>query len=410
MKMFNSKIIQKDFPILQNMLNGKRLVYLDNASTTQKPQVVIDAISGYYSTLNSNIHRGVHTLSERATDAYENTRTKVAQFIHAEESSEIIFTRGATEAINLVASSWGETNVNEGDVIIVTALEHHSNLVPWQQLVKRKKAELRIIPITDDGFLDLNNLDTLLSGSVKLLAITQMSNVLGVQTPIKLLVQKAQEIGAKVLVDAAQGMAHLGLNVKELNIDFAAFSSHKMFGPTGVGVLWARKDILEAMPPYQFGGDMVKEVFPFEATWNDVPWKFEAGTPNISGVVAFGAAIEYLESFSFADIQEHDQKLYAYARTQLREFPKLKLLGPEDPAKAGGAVSFVVDGVHPHDIGSILNDSGVAVRTGHHCAQPLMQRLQVQATVRASFSIYNDEDDVDALIGALKNVYEIFKI
>lgn len=404
------KKIQKDFPILQNPLNGKRLVYLDNASTTQKPQTVIDSLVSYYTTMNANIHRGVHTLSERATDGYENTRTKVAQFIHANENSEIIFTKGTTESINLVACTWGEKNIHEGDVIVVTALEHHSNLVPWQQLVKRKKAELRIIPITDDGFLDLDNLDTLLSGSVKLLAITQMSNVLGVQTPIKMLVQRAHDVGAKILVDAAQGMLHLGLNVQDLDIDFAAFSSHKMFGPTGVGVLWARKEIFETMPPYQFGGDMVKEVFLFEANWNDLPWKFEAGTPNIADVVAFGAAIEYLEQFSFADIQEHDQKLYTYARTRLREFQKLQLFGPEDVVRAGGAVSFVIDGVHPHDIGSILNDSGVAVRTGHHCAQPLMQRLQVQATVRMSFTVYNDEVDIDAAIEALKNVYTIFKI
>lgn len=404
------KKIQKDFPILQSPLNGKRLVYLDNASTTQKPQVVIDALVNYYSSMNANIHRGVHTLSERATDGYENTRTKVAQFIHAKESSEIIFTRGTTESINLVASTWGKTNIQEGDVIVVTELEHHSNLVPWQQLVKRKKAELRIIPITDDGFLDLTDIDKILEGSIKLVAVTQMSNVLGVQTPIKVLVQKAHDAGAKILVDAAQGLLHLGLNVQDLDLDFAAFSSHKMFGPTGVGVLWARKEILEAMPPYQFGGDMVKEVFPFEATWNDVPWKFEAGTPNIADVVAFGTAIEYLEQFSFADIQEHDQKLYTYARNKLREFPKLKLLGAEHALKAGGNVSFVIDGVHPHDIGSILNDSGVAVRTGHHCAQPLMQRLQVQATVRMSFTVYNDEEDIDAAIEALKNVYTIFKI
>jgi cysteine desulfurase/selenocysteine lyase len=408
--MILAKIIQKDFPILQHPINGKRLVYLDNASTTQKPQVVIDALVNYYSSMNANIHRGVHTLSERSTDAFENTRTKVAQFIHARESSEIVFTRGTTEAINLVASTWGETNIQEGDVIVVTQLEHHSNLVPWQQLVKRKKAELRIIPITDDGFLDFTDIDTLLAGSVKLVAITQMSNVLGVQTPLKFIIQKAQSVGAKVLVDAAQGMLHLGLNVQDLDIDFAAFSSHKMFGPTGVGVLWARKEILDTMPPYQFGGDMVKEVFPLEASWNDVPWKFEAGTPNIADVVAFASAIEYLEQFSFDEIQEHDQKLYAYARNKLRDFPQLKLLGPEDVLRAGGAISFVIDGVHPHDIGSILNDSGVAVRSGHHCAQPLMQRLHVPATARMSFTIYNDEDDIDAAVEALKNVFAIFKM
>lgn len=408
--MIVAKKIQKDFPILQKPLNGKRLVYLDNASTTQKPQAVIDSLVSYYSSMNANIHRGVHTLSERATDMFENTRTKIAQFIHARASSEIVFTRGATEAINLVASTWGETNIKEGDVIVVTQLEHHSNLVPWQQLVKRKNAELRIIPITDDGFLDFTDIDTLLAGSVKLVAITQMSNVLGVQTPLKFIIQKAQNVGAKVLVDAAQGMVHLGLDVQDLNIDFAVFSSHKMFGPTGVGVLWARKEILETMPPYQFGGDMVKDVFPFEASWNDVPWKFEAGTPNIAGVVAFASAIEYLEQFSFDEIQEHDQKLYAYARNKLRDFPKLHLLGPEDVMRAGGAISFVIEGVHPHDIGSILNDSGVAVRTGHHCAQPLMQRLHVPATARMSFTIYNDEDDIDAAVEALKNVYAIFTL
>jgi len=408
--MFQVQKIQRDFPILHEPLNGKRLVYLDNASTTQKPQTVIDALVNYYSTMNANIHRGVHTLSERATDAYENTRTKIAQFIHADESAEIIFTRGTTEAINLVASSWGEMNVHEGDVIVVTALEHHSNLVPWQQLVKRKNAELRIIPITDDGFLDLTDFDKIMEGSVKLVAVTAMSNVLSVQTPLKIITQKAHEVGAKVLVDAAQGVAHLGLNVKDLDIDFAAFSAHKMYGPTGVGILWARKEILEAMPPYQFGGDMVKEVFPFEAHWNDLPWKFEAGTPNIAGVVAFDAAIEYLKQLSFADIQEHDQKLYTYTRMKLRDFPKLKLFGPEDAAKAGGAVSFVIDGVHPHDIGAILNDSCVAIRAGHHCAHPLMQRFNVPATARISFAIYNDEADIDVAMEALQNVYKIFKI
>jgi len=418
--MLNPQLIKKDFPILERKVSGKRLVYLDNASTTQKPRVVLDALVNFYSTMNANIHRGVHTLSEEASEAYEGVRTKIAQFIGAQESGEIIFTRNATEALNLVAYTWGMQNIDAGDEVVVSALEHHSNLVPWQELCRKKGARLKILPLEkkgveldsrqlriENGELKMENLDEIIGPKCKLVAVTQMSNVLGTTVPLEKIIERAHEVGAVVVVDGAQGVPHLGVNVQKLDCDFLAFSSHKMFGPTGVGILYGKKELLEKMPPFLFGGDMVKEVSALEANWNDVPWKFEAGTPNIADVIAFGAALDFMKSLNFDEIREHDQKLVRYAREKLAEFKGLVVFGP---AESGGIVSFDVPGVHPHDVASILNEAGVAVRAGHHCAQPLMNQLHVPATTRLSFSVYNDEADVDVAIEALKNVYKIFKL
>ncbi|MFO0780454.1 MAG: cysteine desulfurase [Candidatus Gracilibacteria bacterium] len=404
--MLNPLQLKKEFPIFDRTVNGKPLMYLDNASTTQKPQSVLDELLRFYSTMNANIHRGVHTLSEEATTAYEHVREQVRTFLNAADAAEIIFTRNTTESINLVASTYGEQNIYSGDVIVVSALEHHSNLVPWQQLCKKKGAELKIIPMMEDGTLDLSGLDELIDERCKIVAVTQVSNVLGTVVPLKKIIEAAHRAGAIVLVDGAQGVPHCGVNVQELDCDFLAFSAHKMFGPTGVGVLYGKKKLLEDMPPFLFGGDMVKEVDEHHANWNDLPWKFEAGTPNIGGVVAFGKAIEFLQSLNMNEVQAHEATLVRYAREKLAQFPDLRILGP---ASSAGAVSFHIPGVHPHDVASILNEAGVAIRAGHHCAQPTMKRLQVPATSRMSFSVYTTTDDIDAAIEALKDVYKIFK-
>lgn len=406
----NPKELQKDFPILRREINGHRLVYLDSASTSQKPQVVIDALSRFYETSNANIHRGVHSLSEEATNAYEATREAVCNFVNAKESAEIIFTRGTTEAINLVASTWGEKNIGKGDEIVVSALEHHSNLVPWQQLCLRVGSTLKVIPIHEDGTLNLRRLDSIITEKTRLVAVTQMSNALGTTVPIKKIVQVAHAVGSKVLVDGAQGVPHMGFDVQDVPCDFLAFSSHKMLGPTGVGVLYVKREILETMQPYQFGGDMVKEVTDMEASWNDLPYSFEAGTPNIADTVAFKAAIDYLEEIGFEAILKHDQELVKYAREQMAQFPRIQLYGPQDVTLGGGIVSFNIPGVHPHDVGSIFNDSGIAIRTGHHCAQPLLQKLGCNATARMSFYLYNTKEDVDAAMAGIKRVYNIFKV
>lgn len=411
--------IKKEFPIFERKVNGKPLVYLDSASTTQKPRVVLDALIEYYSTMNANIHRGVHTLSEEATAAYEGVRERVARFVGAREAAEIIFTRNATEALNLIAYTWGEKNILAGDEIAVSALEHHSNLVPWQELCRRKSAVLRVIPLTGDsgandnrtalgaGNLDVSRLDEFITPKCKLVAVTQMSNVLGTVTPVEKIIAAAHKVGAVAVVDGAQGVPHLGADVVKIDCDFLAFSAHKMFGPTGVGVLYGKRALLENMPPFLFGGEMVKEVGPFKAEWNDLPWKFEAGTPNIADVIAFGKALDFMESLDFAEVRAHDQELVTYARQKLSDFDGVTVYGP---AVSGGIVSFNVAGVHPHDVASILNEAGLALRAGHHCAQPLMQRLKVPATTRMSFSVYNTKADIDALCEALKNVYKIFKL
>lgn len=406
--MLNPLSLKKDFSILERKIHGKALVYLDNASTTQKPQVVIDALTEYYRSMNANIHRGVHTLSEEATEAFEATRSAVTSFINAAESAEIIFTRNATEAMNIVAYSYGDAHVNEGDAVVVSALEHHSNLVPWQQLCMRKGADLRVIPMNDDGTLNLDGLEKIIDEKVKIVAVTQMSNVLGTIVPLEKIIEATHKVGAAVMVDAAQGLPHLGADAQKLDCDFLAFSSHKMLGPTGVGVLYGKRKLLEKMEPVTFGGDMVKEVQQTSANWNDLPWKFEAGTPNIADVIAFKKAVEYLGALNFKDILEHDQKLLKYARQKLADLPGIQLYGPESSADAGGILSFNIPGVHPHDVGSIVNEEGVAIRTGHHCAQTLMQRLGVNATARMSFYIYNTEEDIDRAYEGLKKVYKIF--
>ncbi|HLG25359.1 MAG TPA: cysteine desulfurase [Candidatus Gracilibacteria bacterium] len=408
--MIDPEILKRDFPIFERKVNGHKLVYLDNASTTQKPQVVLDTLTEYYRTMNANIHRGVHTLSEEATEAYEGTRKEVAEFIGASSVDEVVFTRGATEAINLVAATWGEQNIYSGDEIVVTGLEHHSNLVPWQQLCKRKGAILKIIPLHADTTLDLSQLDSIITAKTRLVAISQMSNVTGVIIPLEQIIAAAKKVGAITVVDGAQGVPHMGINVQKTGCDFLAFSSHKMCGPTGVGVLWGRRELLDAMPPYGFGGDMVKEVTDTDATWNDLPWKFEAGTPNIADVIAFRAALTYVKKIGFENILEHDRELVKYAREQLSALPGITLYGPSDPSQGGGIVGFNVPGVHAHDVGSILNEHGVAIRTGHHCAQPLMQRLGTPATARMSFYFYNTRADIDLAVEALKKVYEIFKV
>lgn len=400
----------KDFPILGRKVNGKRLVYLDNASTTQKPLAVIKALVEFYSTVNANVHRGVHTLSEEATDAYEGARAKAAKFINAADPCEIIFTRNATESINLAALSYGEQNVKGGDNIVVSALEHHSNLLPWRQLAMRKKATVRTIPFNADGTLNLEGLEKLIDSRTIIVAVTQMSNVLGTIVPVEKIIRTAKKAGAVTLVDGAQSVPHMPVDVRKLGCDFLAFSSHKMMGPTGVGVLYGKKSLLEKMPPVLFGGDMVKIVGPSKVSWNDLPWKFEAGTPNIADVAAFGAAIDYLNKIGMDKILEHDRALANYAHKILEQLPGLVFYGPKDISKKGGIISFNLPGVHPHDIGSILDQDGVAIRAGHHCCQPLMESLGIDATARMSFYIYNTTDDIDTAIAALKKVYKILKI
>lgn len=407
--MFNPKTLKKDFPIFSRKINSKPLVYLDNASTSQKPKPVIDAISNYYKTFNANIHRGIHTMSEEATVAYENTREHIAKFINANISKEIIFTRNTTESINLVAYTWGETNVKEKDEIIVSAIEHHSNLVPWQELCRRKKAKLKIIPLKKDLTLDLAEYEKLLSKKTKLVSITAMSNVLGYIPNLSKIIKSAHKIGAIVLVDGAQSVAHLPTDVQKLDCDFLAFSSHKMLGPTGVGILYGKYEILSNMPPFMFGGDMVKAVEQHKAYWNDLPWKFEAGTPNIADVIAFDAAITYLEKIGMKNIHKHDQKLLKYAITKFSKHEKdgVKLILPA--SKTSSILSFAIKGIHPHDIATVFNDEGVAIRSGYHCSQPLIEHLNLSSTARMSFYFYNTEEDIDRAEKALQKTLKLFK-
>lgn len=429
--MFDPKIIKKDFPILSRKINGKPLVYLDNASTSQKPKSVIDAISNYYKTFNSNTHRGIHTMSEEATAAYENTREHVMKFINASLPKEIIFTRNTTEAINLVAYSWGESNIKKDDEIIVSAIEHHSNLVPWQELCRRKNAKLKIIPIKEDLTLDLQAYEKLLSKKTKLVSITAMSNVLGYMPDLAKIIKAAHKIGALVLVDGAQSVAHMKTDVKKLDCDFLAFSGHKMLGPTGVGVLYGKYEILSEMNPFMFGGDMVKAVEQHKAYWNDLPWKFEAGTPNIADVIAFNAALTYLEKIGLENIEKHDQKLLKYAIGKFSKYEKdgVSLILPTykfssakqsapssqppsptfDTSITSSILSFSIKGIHPHDIATIFNDEGVAIRSGYHCSQPLIEHLNLSSTARMSFYFYNTEADIDRAEIALKKTLKLFK-
>jgi len=404
--------IRKDFPILERKVgDNKPLVYLDNASTTQKPKQVIDAITNYYNNYNANIHRAVYSIAQEATDAYELTRDKITKFLNIPTREEVIFVRGTTEAINLVAYSWGRKNIEKGDIIVTTEYEHHSNIVPWQLLAGEKDAKLEYIGIDDNGELILDQLDKYLAtGKVKLVTFSLMSNVLGTISDIDTIVSKCKKAGVRILIDGAQAVPHMKVDIQKLGCDFFAFSAHKMLGPTGIGTLWVRKDILETMDPFHGGGDMIKEVHKYETTWNDLPYKFEAGTPNIADVIGFGVAIDYLSSIGMDKVREHEIELTKYALEKLSKVKDLKIYGTKDISKRGGVISFNFADIHPHDVAQIIDEEGIAVRSGHHCAQVLMERLDVAATSRASFYIYNTKDDVDSLINSLEKVARIFKL
>ncbi len=398
--------IRADFPVLDQKVNGKPLVYLDNAATTQKPRQVIDTIDEYYRRYNSNIHRGVHSLSEKATAAYEAARETVRDFINAPATREIIFVRGATEGINLVAQSYGMTNLKAGDEIIISEMEHHSNIVPWQLLCERTGAVLRVIPINDDGDLKLESYQSLLGPKTKLVSIVHISNALGTINPVKQIVDLAHEHDALVLVDGAQATAHTGIDVQALDCDFYVFSGHKMFGPTGIGVLYGKTDLLNAMPPYQSGGDMIKMVTLEKTLFNELPYKFEAGTPHIAGVIGMGAAINYIKSIGLDNIAAYEHDLLDYAAAAVSDIKGLKLVGTAK--KKTSILSFTLGNIHAHDIGTILDHEGVAVRAGHHCAMPVMERFGIPATARASFALYNSRGEVDTLVKALNKCKEIF--
>jgi len=403
---FDVARIREDFPVLHQMVNGKPLVYLDNAATTQKPQAVIDALVRYYSEDNSNVHRGVHTLSQRATEDYDSGRSKARQFLNAASDEEIIFVKGTTDGINLVAHSYARQHLGEGDEIIISTMEHHSNIIPWQVLCQEKGAHLRVIPISDAGELLMDEYESLLSSRTKLVAITHVSNVLGTVNPIKQIVEMAHSQGVPVLVDGAQATPHMPVDVQKLGCDFYVFSCHKIYGPTGIGVLYGKAELLEAMPPYQLGSDMIKSVTFERTVYNDLPYKFEAGTPNIAGVIGMGAAIDYLTEIGMDRIDNYEHGLLEYGTECLSGIDGVKIVG-NAPGKAS-VLSFVMDCAHPHDIGTILDTEGVAIRTGHHCAQPLMNRYGVPATARASLSFYNTRDEVDLLVKAIDRVIEVF--
>ena len=393
------------FPVLRQLVNGKPLVYLDNAATSQKPQVVIDAMMRYYEEENSNIHRGVHTLSERATTAYEKVREKVAGFLHAASPREIIFVRGTTEAINLVAHSFSRRGILQGDEVLITAMEHHSNIVPWQMVCEEKGARLRVVPITDSGELMLDELEPLLTSKTRILAVTHVSNALGTINPIKDIVSRAHRRGIPVLVDGAQAVPHMPVDVQDLDADFYAFSAHKMFGPTGVGILYGKAALLESLPPYQGGGDMIRSVTFEKTTYAELPHKFEAGTPNIGGGIGLGAAIDYLQRLDMAAVAAYEHDLLQYATEHVSRIPGLTIIGTA--REKAGVLAFVMEGIHPHDIGTILDSEGIAIRTGHHCAQPVMARFRVPATARASFAFYNTKEEIDALVRGLARVKEV---
>ncbi len=405
---FDIEAIRKEFPILERTIHGKRLVYLDNAASAQKPRMMLEALTHFYTHSYANIHRGLYTLAEEATEAYEGARARVARFIHAADPAEVIFVRNATEGINLVAYTWGRAHVKAGDRIVVTQMEHHSNLVPWQQLARERGAELAIIPVNDEGELILEALDPWLAdGRTRLIAVTAMSNMLGTIPPVALITARAHAAGALVLVDAAQAAPHLPVDVQALGADFLAISAHKLGGP-GIGALWARKELLEAMSPFLFGGDMIRRVEWQDAQWNDLPWKFEAGTPEIGEAVGFGAAIEFMESLGMEAVHQHEVELVTYALGRMAEVPGLRTLGP-GPERRGGVISFTLEGIHPHDVAAILDSDGICIRAGHHCAQPLHMRFGLGASARASFFVYNGPDDVDALIAGLHKVNQVMR-
>jgi cysteine desulfurase / selenocysteine lyase len=405
---FDPLEIRNQFPALDQQVNGRPLVYLDSAATSQKPRAVIDALDAYYRHDNANVHRGIHELSRRATIGFEGARAKVAGWVGAAEPAEIVFTRGTTEAINLVATAWGLDNVGQGDEILITVLEHHSNIIPWQLLARRTGARLRYIELDEQGRLILDDLPSLLSERTKVVAFSHVSNALGTVNPVRDLAAAAHDVGALVVVDGAQGAVHTKVDVRDLGVDCYAFSGHKMCGPTGIGALWARKDLLESMSPYQGGGEMIHFVGREESTWADIPHKFEAGTPDISGAIGFGAAVDWLAGIGMDAIQAHERRLMEYALRRVGELPGIRIFGPESLDEHSAVVSFTLGDAHPHDISTILDADGVAVRAGHHCAQLVMKRFGIAATARASFYLYNTEEDVDRLVDALSVVGGIF--
>ena len=406
----NSYELRNDFPIFKKKINGKDLVYLDNASTTQKPYSVINSITDFYSNYNSNIHRAVYQLAEEATELYEQSRKKIANFINV-RPEEIIFTRNTTESINLIAHSWARSNLKKDDVIAITEIEHHSNIVPWQILCQEIGTRLDYVGIDESGFLDVEYLIELISSrKVRLVSISHMSNVLGTIVPIERIIKTAHQYDIPVIVDGAQSVPHMPVDAKNLDCDFLVFSAHKMLGPTGVGVLYAKKELLEKMKPFMGGGDMIKEVFKFHTNYNEVPYKFEAGTPNIADVVGFGAAVDYLEKIGMENIRKHEIYLTEYALESMQSLKYITIYGPMDSKFRGGVISFNIADIHPHDLATIMNDHGIAIRSGHHCAQVLMQRLDVPATSRASFYIYNTKEEIDKFVNAIKEAGRIFKI
>jgi len=402
--------IKRDFPILQREVNGHPVVYLDSASTSQKPAVVLEAMDAYYREYNANVHRGIYEFGERATAAYERARAHAARFVNAPDSHEIVFTRNATEAINLVAYSWGRRNIGRGDAIVLTEMEHHANLVPWQLLVQEKDGDLEFIPITDDGLLRLDVFEVLLRLKPRLVAFTHVSNTLGTINPVRTMIDAAHAAGALVLIDGAQAVPHVPVDVQALGADFYVFSGHKMLGPMGSGALWARRDLLEAMPPFLAGGEMIREVHLRRSDFNEIPWKFEAGTPAVADAVGLGAAAEYLMELGMDRVRDHERELVAYALDVLpREVPGIELYGPLDPDRRGGVVPFNLPGIHPHDVAQVLDRYGIAVRAGHHCTMPLHERLDLAATARASFNVYSTREDIDALVAGLREVQRVFE-
>jgi len=398
--------IKSDFPTLNQKISGNDLIYLDNAATTQKPVSVIEAVESYYKVMNSNIHRGVHTLSAKATEAYENARSRVAEFINAQDRKEIIFVRGATEAINLVAHSYVKPILNEGDQIIISQMEHHANIVPWQIICEEKKAELRIIPINDKGELILSEFEKLINEKTRFVSINHVSNTLGTVNPVEEIVKITHSKNIKIMIDGAQAVQHMPLDVTKIDADFYCFSGHKMYAPTGIGVLHGRMVLLEGMPPYQGGGDMIKSVTFEKTIYNDIPNRFEAGTPNISGVIGLASAIEYLTKIGMENIYKHEKDLLDYATQEIKKIENVKVIG--NASDKTSVLSFVVDNIHPHDIGTIMDKHGVAIRTGHHCTQPIMDFYKIPATARASFGIYNSKQDIDEMINAIEKTIEVF--
>jgi cysteine desulfurase/selenocysteine lyase len=403
---FDVDRIREDFPVLKQKVHGKPLVYLDSAATAQKPTVVVEAIRRFHEVDCANIHRGVHELSQRSTAAYEETRSKARRFLNARKSSELIFVRGATEGINLVSSAWGRKNVKEGDEIVISALEHHSNIVPWQMLCEEKGAKLRVIPMNDRGELLLEEYEKMLGPRTRMVAVAHVSNALGTINPVKHMIEMAHRVGALALIDGAQAAPHMKVDLQALDADFYALSGHKLFGPTGIGILYGKAKLLNAMPPYQGGGDMIRTVTFEKTTYNDLPYKFEAGTPNIAGGIGFGAALDYVTRIGIDAIAAYEHELLNYGTEALSQIPGLRIIGTAREKAA--VLSFVIDGIHPHDIGTVLDRQGIAVRTGHHCAQPVMDRFQVPATTRASLAFYNTTAEIDALSDGLRKVKEIF--